>query len=84
MLSPSHSKIADLAITGASPRPADPGNTSSKLQQKCETRADLWVPETAHTAFDLVLPPGQAPGMISGSALRLIYLMFSWFLGWLV
>jgi hypothetical protein len=30
MLSPSHSKIADLAITGASPRPADPGNTSSK------------------------------------------------------
>jgi hypothetical protein len=44
----------------------------------------LWVPETAHTAFDLVPPPGQAPGMISGSALRLIYLMFSWFLGWLV
>jgi hypothetical protein len=30
MLSPSRSKIADLAITGASPRPADPGNTSSK------------------------------------------------------
>jgi hypothetical protein len=25
----------------------------------------LWVPETAHTAFDLVLPPGQTPGMIS-------------------
>jgi hypothetical protein len=34
------------------------------INENCETREALWVPETAHTALDLVLPPGQAAGMI--------------------
>src|SRR6476620_12144903 len=41
MLSPSPSKITDLAILGASLRPAD-----LAAPQNCETRAGLWVPRT--------------------------------------
>jgi hypothetical protein len=43
----------------------------------------LWVPETVHTALDLLLPRQLATGMIRG-ALQLIYLVFSKLLSWMV
>jgi hypothetical protein len=44
---------------------------------------NLWVPETVHTALDLLLPRQLATGMIRG-ALQLIYLVFSKLLSWMV
>jgi hypothetical protein len=46
-------------------------------------RTGLWVPETVHTALDLLLPRQLATGMIRG-ALQLIYLVFSKLLSWMV
>ena len=47
-------------------------------------RPTVWVPETAHTARDLLVRPRQVAGHDPLVTLRLIYQMFSTLLGWIV
>jgi hypothetical protein len=54
------------------------------INKICETRATLWVPETARTARDLPVRPRQVAMHDPLMVLRLVYQMFTEFLSWIV
>ena len=60
MLPSSASTTSNLAVTGVS------GTVENRpaRQVKLRTRENLWVPETGHTARDLLARHEREPGMI--------------------